>query len=296
MIELPSIQQLENFIIYSQFKDFALAAEKAGITQSAFRFQMKKLEETVGIQLITHNNKNSELTDDGKLFLSKVENIVEQLRQAVKDIKTSGGEQVCLSVGALMSLGDVLLDQHLTYFKKYNANIKINLSNLEANSLLSRLEDGSIDIISTFTLENLDENEYENIFFCNERMVYYAPNIQNGSNIINIEEICQYPLVQYSPYYLMYETIQDYFKKYNYSPEIEAWFSTPYAIMHYCQQNQVGVVLSERLLNAMGFYDGYYAIDPNFSLKCHLLYKKSNPKYKYIKIFTDYIDKLYNKK
>ena len=45
-----------------------------------------------------------------------------------------------------------------------------------------------------------------------------------------------------------------------------------------------------------GFYDGYYAIDPNFSLKCHLLYKKSNPKYKYIKIFTDYIDKLYNKK
>ena len=180
--------------------------------------------------------------------------------------------------------------------KLKNANIKINLSNLEANSLLSRLEDGSIDIISTFTLENLDENEYENIFFCNERMVYYAPNIQNGSNIINIEEICQYPLVQYSPYYLMYETIQDYFKKYNYSPEIEAWFSTPYAIMHYCQQNQVGAVLSERLLNAMGFYDGYYAIDPNFSLKCHLLYKKSNPKYKYIKIFTDYIDKLYNKK
>ena len=73
MIELPSIQQLENFIIYSQVKDFALAAEKAGVTQSAFRFQMKKLEEVVGAQLISHNNKNSELTEDGKIFLSKVE-------------------------------------------------------------------------------------------------------------------------------------------------------------------------------------------------------------------------------
>ena len=130
MIELPSIQQLENFIIYSQVKDFALAAEKAGVTQSAFRFQMKKLEEVVGAQLISHNNKNSELTEDGKIFLSKVENIVDQLKQAVKEVNTSSGEQVCLSVGALMSLGDVLLDQHLTYFKKYNANIKINLSNL----------------------------------------------------------------------------------------------------------------------------------------------------------------------
>ena len=58
MIELPSIQQLENFIIYSQVKDFALAAEKAGVTQSAFRFQIKKLEEVVGVQLISHNNKN----------------------------------------------------------------------------------------------------------------------------------------------------------------------------------------------------------------------------------------------
>lgn len=296
MIELPSIQQLENFIIYSQVKDFALAAEKAGVTQSAFRFQMKKLEEVVGAQLISHNNKNSELTEDGKIFLSKVENIVDQLKQAVKEVNTFSGEQVCLSVGALMSLGDVLLDQHLTYFKKYNANIKINLSNLEATTLLSRLKDDSIDIISTFTLENLNPDEYENIFFCNERMVYYAPNIQNGSNIISIEEICQYPLVQYSPYYLMYRTIKAYFKKYGYSPEIEAWFSTPYAIMHYCQQNQVGAVLSERLLNAMGFYDGYYEIDPDFSLKCHLLYKKSNPKYRYIKIFTDYIDKLYNNK
>ena len=123
MIELPSIQQLENFIIYSQVKDFALAAEKAGVTQSAFRFQMKKLEEVVGAQLISHNNKNSELTEDGKIFLSKVENIVDQLKQAVKEVNTSSGEQVCLSVGALMSLGDVLLDQHLTYFKKYNANI-----------------------------------------------------------------------------------------------------------------------------------------------------------------------------
>ena len=296
MIELPSIQQLENFIIYSKVKDIATAAEKANITQAAFSFQLKKLEEIVGVQLINHGQKCSDLTKDGKIFLAKAEQIVSELTQTIKEMKKSNGEQVSLSVGALMSLGDMLINQHLIYFNKYNTNIKINLYNLEAKHLLKRLHEDTIDIISTFSEEDIDNSEYENIFFCNEKMVYYAPNIEFRSNVVNIQEICEKPLIQYSPYYLMYATIEKYFAKHGYKPEIEAWFSTPYAIMHYCQQNQVGAVLSERLLNAMGFYDGYYDIEPDFNLKCHLVYKKSNPKYKYIKIFTNYVGSLFNQK
>lgn len=295
MIELPSIQQLENFIIYSKVKDIATAAEKANITQSAFSFQMKKLEELVGVQLVNHEQKNSDLTKEGKVFLIKAEQIVAELTQTIKEMKKLNGEQVSLSVGALMSLGDMLINQHLIYFNKYNANIKINLYNLEAKNLLRKLHEGQMDIISTFCSDDIDKNEYENVFFCNEKMVYYAPNIEIRGNVINIEEICENPLIQYSPYYLMYATIENYFKKHGYEPEVEAWFSTPYAIMHYCQQNQVGAVLSERLLNAMGFYDGYYEIEPKFELKCHLVYKKANPKYKYIKIFTNYVGSLFNK-
>lgn len=297
MIELPSIQQLENFIIYSKVKDFARAAKEANITQSAFSFQMKKLEELVGAQLIVHADKTSDLTTEGKLFLVRAERIVAELTEAVTDMKKLNGEEVTLSVGALMSLGDILINQHLTYFKKYNANVKINIFNLECKELLKRLKDDKLDIISTFSL---DEDEaamegFEKLFFCDERMVYYAPNIEVGGNTINIEEICDYPLVQYSPYYLMHNRINKYFAENNYSPEVEAWFSTPYALMHYCQQNQVGAVLSERLLNALGFYDGYYDITPSFSIKSYLLYKKTNPKYKFIKVFVKYINTLYNK-
>lgn len=41
MQERPSIQQLENFIIYGKVRNFATAARRANITQSAFSFQMK---------------------------------------------------------------------------------------------------------------------------------------------------------------------------------------------------------------------------------------------------------------
>lgn len=301
MIELPSIQQLENFIIYSKSSDIAAAAKEANITQSAFGFQMKKLEEIVGIQLITHSDRRSELTAEGKLFLVRAESIVAELTAAVKDMRQlTGGEEVNLSVGALMSLGDVLMNQHITYFKKYNANIKVSIYNLESKELLTRLKDGTLDIVSTFSLDqSSDLGEYEKNFFCNERMVYYAPNIEARSSLLNIEDICSHPLVQYSPYYLMNATINDYFARQHYTPETEAWFSTPYSIIHYCQQNQVGALLSERLLNALGFYDGfydgYYDVEPVFNVKCHLLYKKTNPKYKFIKIFINYVNSIYNK-
>ena len=52
MSELPSIQQLKNFITYGKYQNFTSAARAANITQSAFSFQMKRLEELVGIQLI----------------------------------------------------------------------------------------------------------------------------------------------------------------------------------------------------------------------------------------------------
>ena len=62
MQQLPSIQQLENFIIYARVKNFTAAAKEANITQAAFSFQMKKLEELLGVQLITRTNRGSELT------------------------------------------------------------------------------------------------------------------------------------------------------------------------------------------------------------------------------------------
>ena len=87
MIELPSIQQLENFIIYGKVRNFATAAHRANITQSAFSFQMKKLEEIVGTQLVVHGENTIELTKEGQIFLAKAEKIVSELKQSLSEMK-----------------------------------------------------------------------------------------------------------------------------------------------------------------------------------------------------------------
>ncbi|WP_196592989.1 LysR family transcriptional regulator [Pectinatus sottacetonis] len=296
MTQLPSIQQLENFVIYGKVRNFTAAAREANITQSAFSFQMKKLEELIGIQLIARSNRGSDLTEIGEDFFQRVQKIIDELSGCIYDIKRINGHKITLAVGTLMSLGDVLMNQHVEYFQEHNMNFMINVYNLEAHELWKQLENDKLDIISTFFMPQLDMDKYEKRFFCKEKMVYYAPNLGIDGSKINMDVIKNYDLAQYSPYYLMNAIIKDFFISYGIAPTVKTWLSTPYAIMHYCQQNEAGSILSKRLLNAMHIQSGYYEIMPQFELECYLLYKRNNPKYKIMKIFIEHIQEFYKNK
>ena len=63
--DLPTISQLECFIIYGRVGNFARAAQEAHITQSAFSAQIKHLETTLGITLIQRSKRGSQLTEGG---------------------------------------------------------------------------------------------------------------------------------------------------------------------------------------------------------------------------------------
>ena len=92
---------LENFIIYSKVKDIATAAREANVTRSAFSFQMKKLEEIVGTQLVVHGENTIELTkEDFQAYNPQSEpdvefEIVKETANEIKsNIKNSNGEIV----------------------------------------------------------------------------------------------------------------------------------------------------------------------------------------------------------
>ena len=74
----------------------------------------------------------------------------------------------------------------------------------------------------------------------------------------------------------------------------KAWFSTPYAMLNYCQQNHIGALLPERCLQAMGDGKDYCRLEPPIHLPCYLVYKKNNPKYAAIQVFVEYIRRVYH--
>lgn len=294
-MELPSIQQLRNFVIYSKYGNFTAAAKAANITQSAFSAQMKKLEELLGVRLIERSNRGSHLTPEGKAFYTKISRILGELEAVVSELPGRAETAQPLAVGIMLSLGDVHMNRHLAYFQDHHSGASFRVYNLEVREMLQWLKDDRLDIVSLFYLPSLDLDDYEKVFFGTDDIVYYKPNLDVAGPSISACAVAAEPLAQYSPQYEMNAYIGRYFTTSGCPPQkTKAWFSTPYAMLNYCQQNNIGALLPERFLQAMGVGKDYCRLEPAIHLPCYLVYKKNNPKYAAIQVFVEYIRRVYH--
>ncbi|RYL95197.1 LysR family transcriptional regulator [Sporolactobacillus sp. THM7-4] len=293
---MPSMTELENFIIYGKVKNFSIAADEAGVTQSAFSFQMKKLEDIIGVKLIERSNRGSKLTPEGEFFYRKLTTILPNLRAAIYDVQQiTGKKPLELKVGVLASLGDVLMNQHAAYFHEKYSNIFITVYSMEKDNLIQSLENERIDIASTFISDEMKVDSFDRASFRTDRLIYYAPRLSISEKKISARTILKFPFVKYPSRYLMTTITEAYLIQYAHArPNAMVQLSTPYAIINYCKENDAGALLPERLLTALQENEELSCCntDPVFDLKTHLLYKKSNPKYRVMKLFIDYVIKL----
>lgn len=293
MRERPSIQLLENFIIYGRVQNFAVAALEAHITQSAFSFQMKKLEDIVGVSLIARSSRGSCLTKEGEFFLEKITPLLQELDTVIDEVKELNGQGAFLNVGMLMSMGDILMNRHIHYFQNQEQPICFNVYNLESREMLHKLQTGDIDVASAFLLPQMHLHGLDKTYFCTDELVCYAPCLTLPSTPLTLAEIASHPFVSHSPDYFMTNTLQDYFQEADVSLSLAVRLSTPYAIVHYCQANPASTLLPRRLLSALGITDGIYTLASPLYFDSYLFYRSENPKIETIRRFIEYICQYY---
>ena len=68
-------REVESFLAVAQYQSLKVASEHLFVTVPALSQQMKKLEYTVGVQLLVRNNKGMKLTPAGEVFFEKLEQI-----------------------------------------------------------------------------------------------------------------------------------------------------------------------------------------------------------------------------
>lgn len=201
--DLPSIQQMECFIIYGRVQNFTRAAKEANITQSAFSAQMKNLESTLGVSLIQRSKRGSHLTPEGEAFLKRITAWMDGLHKIVYDLQSTAATQsVELNVGILRTLGDIQMNRHIAHFRQTNKNLRFNVFDLETDQIAHALQDDRLDVVSTYYVaDSLPDggatDEYETAHFCWDNLVYYAPLLQPQSVPVSREEILRNPVVIY---------------------------------------------------------------------------------------------------
>jgi LysR family hydrogen peroxide-inducible transcriptional activator len=141
-----NLRDLQYLAAVADHLHFGKAAEACNVSQPTLSMQLKKLEETLGVQLFERTNKSVMLTAIGSDITMRAKRILEesqQLREAAKAaVNPLSGD---LRLGIFPTLAPYLLPSLMPKLKKQFPLLNLLLVEEKTASLITQLEEGKID-------------------------------------------------------------------------------------------------------------------------------------------------------
>lgn len=121
------LYQLKMFFTLCRSRSYTETAKVMCVTQSAVSHSIKKLEQSIGIQLIERKGKEFSLSKAGDILYSSCETVFYELDRTAEDLDRL--KQISLwnvVLGAPVEFGTTVLIKHIKSFIKKNPNINID--------------------------------------------------------------------------------------------------------------------------------------------------------------------------
>lgn len=139
LYRLPPLNALCQFEAAGRHLSFRHAAEELHVTPSAVSHGVQALEDWLGVELFVRQHRGLSLTADGALYLPRIQEILNQLARASKDLPGHNGAQR-LSVSVAPSFAKRWLVPNLAEFHQAHPNIEVSLDT--SHRLVSFPQDG----------------------------------------------------------------------------------------------------------------------------------------------------------
>lgn len=154
-MELKSLYTVRKIIETGSFQKAAIALNYA---QSTITFQMKQLENELGVKLFEKNGNKMVMTEEGKDILPLIEHVVEasDMLLCYKDSQTAlhGNLKIALPE----SLVTYQLQSVLKEFKEKAPNVKIALQVMNCYAIYDLLLRGDLDIAIHYDVRNYPQS------------------------------------------------------------------------------------------------------------------------------------------
>lgn len=167
------------------------------ISQPAITFQIKKLEEQLGVSLFTRTKKGVVLTEEGSVLFEYIKNAMDMIHSgenALSNLKNL--DSGIIRIGASTTVCRNVLMSYLEKFHEKFPKIEIQIVNTLSSSLLTELRNGNLDmlVLNLPMSENKDINiipvlDVQDIFVGNKK--YY--DLTKGK--VNLNDLKNYPLI-----------------------------------------------------------------------------------------------------
>ena len=189
------LRQLKYFVEVARLKSYSLASKTLFITQSTISQQISKLEEELGVELLTRDTRHVALSDYGEQFYPCALQVLEDARAGADRIRDVMDLNVgTLSVGSTYAFSPLLKQTVLDFYRKY-PKIKLNIIITSKEELMQKLLDRELDVAVTYKSPLGDERIESHLLFQSRLcLIGRIGTLKNLGKEVAVKELARYPL------------------------------------------------------------------------------------------------------
>ncbi len=216
------LRQLQYFVKVAKKQHVTQAAAELHVAQSAVSRQIHQLEEELGMQLFVQKGRNLQLTPVGKLFLIRIDEMLNGLDKTVMEMREFlDPEKGEIRIGFPHTLGISLIPTVVADFRKGHPDVKFRLKQGTFTSLIHDVTRGEVDLafISPFP-EKHDQVAGE--LLLTEELYAVLPSTHSlaEQESIRLEQLKDDPFVMFSDNYSLRTIVYEACKEAGFTPQI----------------------------------------------------------------------------
>lgn len=141
------LRHLKYFKTVAEELHFGRAARRLKMAQPPLSLQIRQLEEEMGVLLFHRTKRNVELSEEGKVFLEKVNQILENLDEAIETVRRlNRGEVGEIAVGFIATVAYGILPTIIKHYRHKYPEVHVELKQLTSAEQLKALKEETIQI------------------------------------------------------------------------------------------------------------------------------------------------------
>lgn len=153
------LKNLEIFIYVAEQNSFTKAAQKLGYTQAAISFQIKQLEQSLGVMLFERINHSIKLTPKGKELLTIAHRILDLSDEMVKTAKSEENEiNGNVTIAMADSLCHWLFWDNYSRFHNIFPDVSLKIISGSTEEMFRLAKQNDVDFIFTLEKHLYDSN------------------------------------------------------------------------------------------------------------------------------------------
>lgn len=189
------LRQLKYFVEVARLKSYSLASKSLFITQSTISQQISKLEEELGVELLTRDTRHVALSDYGEQFYPCALQVLEDARAGADRIRDVMNLHVgTLSVGSTYAFSPLLKQTVLEFYRRY-PKIRLDIIITSKEALMQKLLDHELDLALTYKSPVGDDRIESRLLFQSRLcLIGRAGSLQGLGKEVTLQDLTRFPL------------------------------------------------------------------------------------------------------